>query len=170
LIPVTICTGLGFNENLRFQAQKDRLATLMKYAQVTDEDFFTEQLAYAIFGLATWCARRTSSAGTARSTAAISIAAVSGSTATIDARIPRVAPDLFARQLFAQKSLPARIGTSMARRRCRWCRCTPRRTSWCGRTTPNRSRGRARSRRASTKPSLRTAVSPRRRWLPVGRR
>ena len=110
LLPVTICTGLGLNESIRFGAQKDRLATLMKYAQTDDEHFFTTQLAYAIFGLAEIVRTPDKLGGrSAFDSRYLDRGSYAGSTAAIDARIPALAPDLFARQYFAEKSLPARI-------------------------------------------------------------
>ena len=113
LLPVTICTGLGFNQSVRLDAQKDRLAALMRYAQVDDEDFFVQQLGYAIYGLADVVRSPDKLNGRSPFDSRY-VGGYAGSTAEIDARIPVYAPDLFARQTFAQKSLPARISNRYA--------------------------------------------------------
>lgn len=51
LLPVVRCTGLGLPEDLRNGAMKRRLAELMAFTGIHDEDFFITNLAYATFVL-----------------------------------------------------------------------------------------------------------------------
>ncbi|MBN8727667.1 MAG: hypothetical protein J0H15_08175 [Xanthomonadales bacterium] len=51
LLPVIQCTGLGLPAGVRNGAMKRRLAQLMAFAGISDEDFFITNLAYATFVL-----------------------------------------------------------------------------------------------------------------------
>ena len=105
LAPVAICTGLGLPENFRLNSQRDRLASLMRYAQVTEEKWLETQLGYAIYGLS----EIVRSPGKLNSRNAFDsryLGPVSFSTPAIDARIPAIAPDLFAAYDFARASVP----------------------------------------------------------------
>lgn len=105
LAPVTICTGLGLPENFRLNSQKDRLATLMRYAQVTDEKWLETQLGYAIYGLSE-IVRSPDKLNSRNAFDSRYLGPVSFSTPAIDARIPAIAPDLFAAYDFSRASVP----------------------------------------------------------------
>ena len=51
LLPVVQCTGLGLPAPIRNGAMKRRLAELMAFTHITDEDFFVTNLAYSTFVL-----------------------------------------------------------------------------------------------------------------------
>lgn len=105
LLPVTICTGLGLPENLRLNSQKDRLAKLMRYAQVSDENFLETQLGYAIYGLSE-IVRSPDKLNSRNAFDSRYLGPVDFSTASIDSRIPALAPDPFAAYDFAKSSVP----------------------------------------------------------------
>lgn len=51
LLPVAQCTGLGLPPGIRNDAMKRRLAELMAFTHITDEDFLVTNLAYSTFVL-----------------------------------------------------------------------------------------------------------------------
>lgn len=51
LLPVVQCTGLGLPSSIRNGAMKRRLAELMAFTHISDEDFFVTNLAYSTFVL-----------------------------------------------------------------------------------------------------------------------
>jgi hypothetical protein len=105
LAPVTICTGLGLPENLRLNSQRDRLAALKRYAQVDDEKFLETQLGYAIYGLSE-LVRSPEKLNSRNAFDSRYLGPAGFSSATIDARIPAIAPDLFALADFSRASVP----------------------------------------------------------------
>jgi len=114
LVPVVACTGLGLNTALRTDGQKERLASLMRYAQTTDENFFATNLAYAIFGLSDIVRAPDKLAGRNPFDSRYA-GSFFGTTPAIDARLPVIAPETEARFDFAKASVPARAQNRVAR-------------------------------------------------------
>jgi len=90
LLPVIRCTGLGLPEGLRNGAMKRRLARLMAFSGITDEDFFITNLAYSTFVLGDLVRAADKLAGlNPFTTAGVDY----GSDADIESSIARIGPD-----------------------------------------------------------------------------
>lgn len=101
LLPVVQCTGLGLPNSIRNGAMQRRLAELMAFAHITDEDFFVTNLAYSTFVLSDLVrAPDKLAGGNPFTTAGVNY----GSDAVIDAGIARLRADPLAAIRLRQSS------------------------------------------------------------------